>query len=304
MNAVRGAIEEFLAHCAVERNLSRNTLLAYRRDLDRYAGHLEARGVLEFSAIAELDVRSFLEGLGATGASAASIARILSSVRNLHRFAIRERWVASDPTLGERAPMQPMRLPKAMTIDAVERLIEAADHESPLGLRAAAIADVLYSTGARISEALALDVDDVAGDVRVLTVRGKGDRQRLVPLGSLARASIDAYLTRARPAFAVRGQGTPALFLNARGARLSRQSAAADLEDLRRRAGIAHPVTPHMLRHSFATHLLSGGADIRVVQELLGHASVGTTQIYTKVTIEQLRDVYLRSHPRAVAASA
>lgn len=302
MITVSGAVEEFLAHCAVERNLSRNTLLAYRRDLDRYLAQLGESGVRDFGAITPLEVRAFVERLGSDGAGPSSIARVLSTIRSLHRFAVRERWVEIDPTATERAPVLPMRLPKAMTIEEVDRLIRAADLESPLGLRAGALADVLYSTGARISEALALDVDDVSGDVRVLTVRGKGDRQRLVPLGSMARASIDAYLTRARPALASRGRGTPALFVNERGGRLSRQSAAADLEGLRLRAGIPHAVTPHMLRHSFATHLLSGGADIRVVQELLGHASVGTTQIYTKVTIEQLRDVYLRAHPRAVRA--
>ncbi len=300
---ITDAIDEFLAHCAVERNLSRNTLLAYRRDLTAYAIHLAEHGPGAIAGITTEDVAAFVQRRGASGASPASVARTLSTIRGLHRFALRERWVTVDVTDGVRAPARALRLPKAMPIDEVTRLIAAADLSTPLGLRAAALADLLYSTGARISEVLALDVDDIAGDVQVLVVRGKGDRQRLVPLGSMARASVDAYLTRGRPALAVRGVGTPALFLHARGGRLSRQSAAADLEDLRRRAAIPHPVTPHMLRHSFATHLLAGGADIRVVQELLGHASVGTTQIYTKVTVDQLRDVYLRSHPRAVHGS-
>lgn len=299
---VEAQVEEYLAFCSVERNLSRNTLAAYRRDLERYLTELRTRGIAD---IAEVDaglVTGFLEGLGApaAGLRPTSAARIASSVRGLHRFAVRERWAGADPTRELRTARPGRRLPKALSVEEVTRLIDAADLSTPLGLRARALADLLYSTGARVSEALALDLDDVADDERVLVVRGKGDKQRLVPIGSMARASIDSYLTQARPALVGLGRGTPAVFVNERGGRLSRQSAGADLDQLATRASLAGRVSPHVLRHSFATHLLSGGADIRVVQELLGHASVATTQIYTKVSVEQLRDVYLSSHPRAL----
>ena len=297
-NALRGQIEEYLSFCSVERNLSRNTMAAYRRDLARYADHLESLGCQDLADVDEAMVTTFVHELSPAQA-AASIARIAASIRGLHRFALRERWVRVDAAKPVAVPASHQRLPKALSVEDVTRLIEAGDPATALGLRGMALADLLYSTGARVSEALALDLDDVRRDEAVLVVRGKGNKQRLVPLGSKARASIDAYLTRGRPQFSTHGAGTPALFVNERGGRLSRQSAGADIAALAVRAGIAHPVSPHVLRHSFATHLLRGGADIRVVQELLGHASVATTQIYTKVTVEQLRDAYLRAHPRA-----
>lgn len=297
-------VDEYLAHCAVERNLSANTMLSYRRDLGLYVEYLVATSVADLGDVSAEMVGNFLrtKSIGDAdrpGLKPSSVARLAASIRGLHRFALRERWVRVDVAREQRTPMAERRLPKALSIDEVVRLIESADTSSPLGLRARALADLLYSTGARISEALALDLDDVASDERVVVVRGKGDKQRLVPIGSMARASVDAYLTRGRPALLANGPGTSALFVNDRGHRLARQSAAADLADLQRRAHIESRVSPHVLRHSFATHLLTGGADIRVVQELLGHASVATTQIYTKVSVEQLREVYLRSHPRA-----
>lgn len=297
-------VGEYLAHCAVERNLSRNTVTSYRRDLTVYLEYLTAAGVHDLGAVDGELAGAFLRWLSAgsddrPALKASSVARVAASVRGLHRFGLHERWYGVDVTRDLRAPQPARRLPKALSLDEVTRLIDAADTGTPLGLRARALADLLYSTGARVSEALALDVDDVARDARVVKVRGKGGKQRLVPIGSMARASIDAYLTRGRPALVAAGTGTPALFVNERGKRQTRQSAGADVEALRRRAGISAVVSPHVLRHSFATHLLSGGADIRVVQELLGHASVATTQIYTKVSLEQLREAYLQSHPRA-----
>ncbi len=304
-SALQLHIDEYIAYCAVERNLSANTVQAYRRDLALYADFLASRSINDLRSIEQDHVSAFLRTQQIGDASrpplkASSIARIAASVRGLHRFALRERWVLVDVAKEERTPSPPQRLPKALSVEEVVLLIESADTASPLGLRARALADVLYSTGARISEALSLDLDDVSGDERVVVVRGKGDKQRLVPIGSMARDSIDAYLTRGRPKLLAGGAGTPALFVNDRGKRLGRQSAAADLEELERRAGITSHVSPHVLRHSFATHLLSGGADIRVVQELLGHASVATTQIYTKVSVDQLREVYLQTHPRAL----
>lgn len=302
-------IDEFLAFCAVERNLSVHTVAAYRRDLRRYAEFLTSRGITTLADVTDSLLADFQIAL-ATGRdtgealTASSIARTTAAVRGLHRFGVRERWIGADITRGISTPTMSRKLPKALTVEEVERLIAAADITSAIGLRTKALVELLYSSGTRISEALALDVDDLSFDDRVVRVRGKGNKQRLVPVGGPARAALDAYLVQGRPAFAVRGKGTPALFLNERGARLSRQSAWGDLESLATIAKLSHKVSPHALRHSFATHLLNGGADIRVVQELLGHASVTTTQIYTKVSVEALREIYTRAHPRAVRGRA
>jgi integrase/recombinase XerD len=219
-------------------------------------------------------------------------------VRGLHRFVLREGIADDEPTRRLRPPKLPQRLPKALTIDEVQRLLDAPDSESPAGIRDRALLELLYATGARVSEAVALDLDDVThGDI--LRVRGKGDKERIVPLGSYARDAVDAYLVRVRPTLAARGRATSKLFLGMRGAPLSRQSAWLVIQQAAERAQLTAHVSPHTLRHSFATHLLQGGADVRVVQELLGHASVATTQIYTHVTADTLRDMYLTAHPRA-----
>lgn len=304
ISVLQQQVDEYLSYCAVERNLSSNTVISYRRDLALYVESLQAAQVEELARITPEHVAAFLrsQSIGSPERPAlkpSSVARIAASIRGLHRFALRERWVRVDVAKEQRTPIATRRLPKALSIEEVVALIESADTATPFGLRARALADLLYSTGARVSEALALDIDDLAADERVVVVRGKGDKQRLVPIGSMARESVDAYVTRGRPILLANGTGTPALFVNDRGQRLTRQSAAADLVELKRRAHIASHVSPHVLRHSFATHLLGGGADIRVVQELLGHVSVATTQIYTKVSVEQLREVYLQSHPRA-----
>ena len=238
--------------------------------------------------------------------AASSLARLQSSVRGLHRFLAREGIETDDPTGRLRPPKAARRLPKALTIDQVERLLDAAgpaarrapSRATLIGLRDRALLELLYATGARVSEVVQLDVDDLAhGDV--VRVRGKGSKERIVPVGSYARAALEAYLTRARPELSRRGRATPRLFLGARGAPLSRQSAWLVIQHAAERAQLTAHVSPHTLRHSFATHLLQGGADVRVVQELLGHASVATTQIYTHVSVDALRDVYATSHPRA-----
>jgi integrase/recombinase XerD len=225
------------------------------------------------------------------------------AVRGWHRFCVREGLASTDAAAQVRPPTPPRRLPKAISVDEVERLLDAAGADStPLALRDRSLLELLYGTGARISEAVGLDVDDVDLDDGVARLRGKGGKQRVVPLGSYAAAAVSAYLVRARPVLAAGGfrTSTPALFLNARGGRLSRQSAWAVLRSAASRAGLTVEVSPHTLRHSFATHLLDGGADVRVVQELLGHASVTTTQIYTLVTVDRLREVYAAAHPRAL----
>lgn len=302
-------IDEYLSFCAVERNLSNHTVAAYRRDLERYANFLRQHGVTGLADVTDAMLAEFQIALstgrdGGGKLTASSIARTTAAVRGLHRFGVRERWIGADVTRGVTTPTAARKLPKALTIEEVEQLIDAAEPTTAIGLRTRALVELLYSSGTRISEALALDIDDLSFDDRVVLVRGKGNKQRLVPVGAPARAALDAYLVQARPQFATRGKGTPALFLNERGARLSRQSAWGDLETLAETAKLSHKVSPHALRHSFATHLLNGGADIRVVQELLGHASVTTTQIYTKVSVEALREIYTRAHPRAVTGRA
>ncbi|MGV1008559.1 MAG: site-specific tyrosine recombinase XerD [Dermatophilaceae bacterium] len=295
----------WLDHLAVERGASVNTLAAYRRDLRRYLQFLAARGVTEPGQVDEATVTDFLASLrdgsdGGTRVAASSAARALAAVRGLHRFLAVEGVVAADPAAAVRPPKPPMRLPKAISVEQVEALLTAASsREPPRGLRDRALFELLYGCGARISEAVGLDVDDVdleGGSVRLF---GKGSKERVVPVGRYAREAVAAYLVQSRPAIAARGKGTPALLLGQRGARLSRQSAWLALQDAAERAGLSGHVSPHTLRHSFATHLLDGGADVRVVQELLGHASVTTTQIYTLVTVQRLREVYAGAHPRA-----
>ncbi|MGP3915335.1 site-specific tyrosine recombinase XerD [Nonomuraea sp. 10N515B] len=299
---MEAVLSSYLAHLAVERGLAANTLASYRRDLRRYFEHLQARGRAELDEVGEADVQAFLaalrEGDGEHPALvASSAARAVSAVRGLHRFALREGVTAHDPAHQVRPPRQLRRLPKAIAVDEVERLIAASGPDgAPLTLRNRALLEVLYGTGARISEAVGLAVDDLEDEQ--VRLRGKGGRTRVVPLGRYARSALDAYVVRARPGLLAHGRGTPAVFLNARGGRLTRQGAWEVLQTAAERAGL-DGISPHVLRHSFATHLLDGGADVRVVQELLGHASVTTTQVYTLVTVDRLREVYAAAHPRA-----
>jgi integrase/recombinase XerD len=303
------AVETYLRHVALERGLSDHTVDAYRRDLAGYVEWLHARDVTAIEAVTPAMVAEFAAERASAQPppAASSLARMQSSVRGLHRFLVREGRVDDDPSGRLRPPKAPRRLPKALTIAQVDTLLDAAgptpgsDDASaaePAAVRDRALLELLYATGARVSEIVQLDVDDMAhGDL--IRVRGKGSKERVVPVGSYARAAVEAYLTRVRPALAAKGRASPRLFLGVRGAPLSRQSAWLIIQAAAERAGLTAHVSPHTLRHSFATHLLQGGADVRVVQELLGHASVATTQIYTHVTVDALRDVYATSHPRA-----
>lgn len=293
------AVDAYLRHVTIERGLSDHTVAAYRRDLAGYVAWLTAHGITTTDAVTPALVSGFAaERASAQPAPAASsLARLQSSVRGLHRFLAREGAAVDDPSARLRPPKLPRKLPKALTVDQVGLLLAQPD-DTVTGLRDRALLELLYATGARVSEAIGLDVDDVAPR-EVLRLRGKGSKERIVPVGSYAREALDAYLTRARPALSARGRATPRLFLGARGAPLSRQSAWLVLQQAASSAGLTAHVSPHTLRHSFATHLLQGGADVRVVQELLGHASVATTQIYTHVSVDALRDVYVTSHPRA-----
>lgn len=307
------AVDRYLRHVALERGRSPHTVGAYRRDLGRYVAHLALRGVDAPAAVTEADVAAFVSAvrdpagaglIDVAPVSASSAARMLSSVRGWHRFLVEEGLAATDPALEQRPPKQPKRLPKAISIADVERLLEACTGDDPIMLRDRALLELLYATGARVSEAVDLAVDDVLGDdggsAEAVRLFGKGRKQRLVPLGRYAREALDAYLIRARPLLAPRGRATPALFLGARGARLSRQSVWLVIRGAAERAGLTAELSPHTLRHSFATHLLEGGADVRVVQELLGHASVATTQLYTLVTADSVREAWATAHPRAL----
>jgi integrase/recombinase XerD len=295
------AIDRYLRHLAIERGLAQNTLDAYRRDLDAYAAFLAERGIETPEGIAPGEVAAFARHLGSRPEGAfvaSSMARMLSSVRGLHKFLLGEGLVETDAATDTKPPKLGSRLPKAITIEQMGRVLAATDGDEPQRLRDKALLELLYATGARISEAVALNVDDVI-DGDVVRLFGKGGKQRIVPVGSYARAAIDDYLVRARPTFSVRGPSTPALFLGARGARVSRQNAWLIIRAAAERADLGFEISPHTFRHSFATHLLAGGADVRVVQELLGHSSVATTQIYTLVTADTLRDMYTTAHPRA-----
>ncbi|MCM6762460.1 site-specific tyrosine recombinase XerD [Rathayibacter sp. ZW T2_19] len=297
----RASVEAFLRQASVERGLSAHTIAAYRRDLELYLGRLEELGIRDLAALRRSDVGDFAAWLAARPErplAASSRARILSSVRGLHRFALEEGLVEDDVAHDVVPPKLPMTLPKAITVEQMGALLEASRGEELAQMRDRALLELLYATGARISEAVDLTVDDLL-DAEVVRLTGKGSKQRMVPLGRYAREAVDDYLVRARPELSRRGRATPALFLGVRGGRLSRQSAWLVIRAVAEKAGLDQEISPHTFRHSFATHLLAGGADVRVVQELLGHASVATTQIYTLVTADTLRDVYTTAHPRA-----
>jgi integrase/recombinase XerD len=296
----------YIDHVAVERGLSVNTVQAYSRDLRRYSGWCESRGLTNVDQVSGNDVSDFAVSLRhcddhGPALSASSSARAVVAVRGFHKFGVREGWSVSDPCVDVQPSAIPTRLPKALSYSEISAILDAAgDLDTPTGLRDRALLELLYGTGTRISEAVGLDVDDLDFDHYTLQVTGKGNKQRRLPLGEYAAAALSAYLVRGRPVLATKGRGNSRVFLNSRGGPLSRQSAWLVLRSAAQRAGIPAAVSPHTMRHSFATHLLEGGADVRVVQELLGHSSVTTTQIYTQVTAETLREVYATSHPRAL----
>lgn len=304
--ALDRALDRYLRHVSIERGLSANTVAAYRRDIASYLDTLGGRGVTTPEGIAQADVSAFAQHLRTRAEApltASSMARMLSSVRGFHRFLLEEGLATDDVASEVKPPKLASRLPKAITIDQMAAVLDAAGGDDLQSLRDKALLELLYATGARISEAVDLNVDDVLGaeegSADVVRLFGKGGKQRIVPLGSFARAAIDAYLVRARPILSARGPSTPALFLGLRGQRVSRQNAWLIIRARAEQAKLGFEISPHTFRHSFATHLLAGGADVRVVQELLGHSSVATTQIYTLVTADTLRDMYTTAHPRA-----
>lgn len=295
--------DRYLDYLAVERGLSPHSLAAYRQDLERYGTYLRAAEIAAPAAADEDDLAGFVAYLRRARAgdgrpyATSTIARTLVAVRGLHRFLVREGFADRDPAREVAGPRPGRRLPKALTTEQVERLLAVPSGETPAALRDRAILELLYAAGLRITELIELDVDDVDVTERTVRCLGKGAKERIVPVGRLALRAVEGWLVRGRPALR---PASPALFCNRRGGRLTRQGGWKIIKRHAEAIGLGESVSPHTLRHSFATHLLEGGADVRVVQELLGHASVNTTQVYTLVTDARLRAVYERAHPRAV----
>ena len=292
----------YLRYVQIERGLSVNTVAAYTRDIDAYLLWLCERDITEAQQITLQLVSDYVQWLATRTErplTASSQSRTLSSIKGFHKFLVEEGLLEHNVTADLNPPKLPKRLPKAISVEQMSALLAATDGEEEIRVRDKALLELLYATGARISEAVNLNVDDVTMNEGMIRLRGKGGKQRIVPVGSYAQAALDAYLVRVRPVFSARGKSTPALFLGPRGARVSRQMAWLIIREAGERAQLDIELSPHTFRHSFATHLLSGGADVRVVQELLGHASVSTTQIYTLVTADTLRETYITAHPRA-----
>lgn len=291
-------LNQFLQHLLIERGLAKNTILAYSADLDRWQDFMKARGITDLVKVTKEDVLAYREFLSENFAPT-STARQLAAVRSFYRFLMDEGYDPEDFLTELKPPKLAKGLPKAISISEVTRMLESFSEDDPVQVRDRAILELMYGTGARVSEITDLNVDDVA-DPEMIRLTGKGNKQRVVPVGSFAKDALEAYLVRVRPHLVeIAKRSTPALFLGVRGARLSRNSVWKIISDAAERAQISAHVSPHTLRHSYATHMIQGGADVRVVQELLGHASVATTQIYTQVTIDNLREAYAQSHPRA-----
>lgn len=306
--SLRRLMDAYLRHLTIERGMSKNTLAAYARDLARYEEFLKAQGLTSPQQVTKLTVATFGEQLVTKyGLKATSVARVLSGVRGLHRFWLVEAVTEGDVSATVKPPAPARRLPKAISLSDIEKLLSASGPEAgdeaaialnSVRVRDRALLELLYATGGRVSEIIDLDLDDLL-DPTLIRLFGKGGKERVVPVGSYAQRAVENYLVRVRPTLAAAGKGTPALFLNQRGSRLSRQTAWQIISQAADAAGLSGHISPHTLRHSFATHLLEGGADVRVVQELLGHSSVATTQIYTLVTVDALREMYATAHPRA-----
>ena len=301
------ARKSFIDHLQIERGLSANSIAAYSRDLSNFGDFLASRG-LDFQMIDASSATEFEISLKDRGLALSSINRAVSALKTFYKYVAREYSIA-DPTTEMSANRLPRKLPKALTISEMTSLLNSTERVGDLtALRDRAILEVLYGTGARVSEVVGLNVADLGkstltGDeITTLKLRGKGSKERIVPLGSFAKEAIENYLVRLRPIFLEKsksGKASSALFLNSKGTRLSRQSAWQTVIDAADATGLTGKVSPHVFRHSYATHLLDGGADIRVVQELLGHSSVTTTQIYTLITIDKVREAYASAHPRA-----
>ena len=296
--ALESALDLFLAHVRLEKGLAPNSVEAYARDLRRYLDDLAAAGLSDWAAVGRAEVRGHLASLVERGLSPRSQARALSAIRSLHALLVREKLAPHDPTDELASPRPGRRLPSLLSHEEVAALLAQPDPRAPAGRRDRAMLELLYATGLRVSELVSLELNDVNLESRILVARGKGSKERLVPVGAPAAEAIRAYLATAREAL-LRGRRSRHLFVTPSGGAMTRQGFAKLLGRCARSAGIRRAVSPHKLRHSFATHLLEGGADLRAVQAMLGHADVSTTQIYTHVDRTQVRRLYDRFHPRA-----
>ncbi len=296
----KDALLDYIHFLQVERQLSENTLASYRRDLASYLEHLhKEQEIINLSEVTRTNILLHLDNLRMNGISARSVARHISAIRSFHRFLLREKVTDSDPTIHLDMPQIDQKLPKVLTIEEVDALLEAPDRNKPQGIRDVAMLELLYASGMRISECINLDLRDVHLTMGFVRVFGKGGKERIVPLGKSALAACDAYLQIARDKLQGKYPKTDAFFINQRGKRLTRQGCWKLLKEHSEKANIKKEITPHTLRHSFATHLIENGADLRAVQEMLGHADISTTQIYTHISKTRLSEVYKQFHPRA-----
>jgi integrase/recombinase XerD len=297
VDPMEAMLDGFLSHLALERGFSNNTLEAYSRDLLRFLEHLEKIKVASLDQVSPAHVQLYMARLHQRGLGPRSAARNLAALRSFFRYLVREKLLASNPTTSVDSPRLGRPLPKAMSRDEISRLLGAVEGEAPLKLRDQAILELLYGTGVRISELVGLEISQVSLVTGTMVVRGKGGKERVVPLGEYAVEAVKLYLGKGRPQLC-KPKSSNALFLNRGGRRISRQGVWKMLKACANRAGIPRAVSPHMLRHSFATHLLEGGADLRAIQELLGHSDISTTQIYTHVARARLKEIHRRYHPR------
>lgn len=299
MKDSRFALEDYMHFLKVERQLAGNTIISYRRDLDEYMDSMEQAGYAMIDDVERPAILEHLHQLKEGGKSARTISRHISSIRSFHQFLLREKVTTQDPTVHLELPKLEQKLPRILSMDEIDRLIAIPDRSKPQGVRDNALLEVLYGTGMRVSELIGLDMDDIHLSMGFIRVFGKGGKERIIPLGSQAIESCKKYIDEARPVLIEKQKNAEALFVNMRGSRLTRQGCWKLLKGHALKAGIQKELTPHILRHSFATHLIENGADLRAVQEMLGHADISTTQIYTHVSRSRLKEVYVKFHPRA-----
>ncbi|WP_248511802.1 site-specific tyrosine recombinase XerD [Sporosarcina sp. NCCP-2222] len=298
MKDARFALEDYLHFLRVERQLAKNTLVSYQRDLLDYILHLEGQGYESFEQIDRAVILLYLQKLKDLGKSTRTISRHISSIRSFHQFLVREKVSTHDPTVHLEMPKLEQKLPRVLSISEIDALINSPDSSKPLGKRDVALLELMYGTGMRVSELIGLNMEDLHLSMGFVRIFGKGSKERIVPLGAGAIRACQIYVETARPEL-LKGKKADALFLNMRGTRLTRQGCWKILKGHAAEAGIQAELTPHILRHSFATHLIENGADLRAVQEMLGHSDISTTQIYTHVSRARLKDVYVKYHPRA-----
>lgn len=297
---IRFALEDYMHFLKVERQLAANTLTSYKRDLTDYIDFLFAMKIVSTELVTREAVLLYLQKLNGEGKSSRTVSRHISSIRSFHQFLLREKVATGDPTVHLELPKIEQKLPRVLSMEDVDKLINTPDCSKPQGVRDHALLEILYGTGMRVSELIDLDLDDIHLSMGFVRVFGKGGKERIVPLGNKAIEACTQYVNEARPRFTSNKQSpTDALFVNMRGGRLSRQGCWKLLKGHALKANIQKKLTPHILRHSFATHLIENGADLRAVQEMLGHADISTTQIYTHVSRSRLKEVYVKFHPRA-----